>query len=177
MSSSSLICKFFPWSFNFNYYVFFLGTLFTKQKQTNRYRKQTCSYQSESESHSVVSDSLWPHGLYSSWNFLDQDTGGDSLSLLQGIFPTQGVNPGLLRCRRMLIPAEPEAKPKNTGVGSLSLLQWIFLPPEFEPGSPALQVDSLPAEPWGKPKKTGVGSLSLLQWIFLTQESTGFPAL
>ena len=42
-----------------------------------------------SESHSVVSDSLWPHGLYSLWNSLGQDTGVDSLSLLQGIFPTQ----------------------------------------------------------------------------------------
>ena len=48
-----------------------------------------------SESHSVVSDSLWPHGLYSPWNCLGQNTGVGSLSLLQGIFPTQGSNPGL----------------------------------------------------------------------------------
>ena len=39
---------------------------------------------SESESRSVVSDSLQPHGLYSPWNFPGQNTGVDSLSLLQG---------------------------------------------------------------------------------------------
>ena len=44
---------------------------------------------SESESRSVLSDSLWPVGLYSPWNSPGQNTGVDSLSLLQGIFPTQ----------------------------------------------------------------------------------------
>ena len=43
-----------------------------------------------SESHSVVSNSLWPHGLYSPWNSPGQNTGVGSHSLLQGIFPTQG---------------------------------------------------------------------------------------
>ena len=42
--------------------------------------------------------------------------------------------------------------------------------PEIKPRSPTLQVDSLPAESHGKPKNTGVGSLSLLQQIFLAQE-------
>ena len=42
----------------------------------------------ESESRSVVSDSLQPHGLYSPWNSPGQNTGVGSLSLLQGIFPT-----------------------------------------------------------------------------------------
>ena len=37
-----------------------------------------------SESHSVVSDSLWPYGLYSPWNSLGQNTEVDSQSLLQG---------------------------------------------------------------------------------------------
>ena len=55
-----------------------------------------------SESHSVVSDSLWPHGLYSAWNSPGQNTGVGTLSLLQGIFPTQGLNPGLPPCRRLL---------------------------------------------------------------------------
>ena len=35
---------------------------------------------------SVVSNSLWPHGLYSPWNSLGQNTGVGSLSPLQGIF-------------------------------------------------------------------------------------------
>ena len=55
--------------------------------------------QYESESHSVVSDSL---RLYSPWNSPDQNTGVGSLSLLQGIFPTQGSNPGLPHCKRIL---------------------------------------------------------------------------
>ena len=55
-----------------------------------------------SESHSVMSYSLWLHGLYSPWNFPGQNTGVSSLSLLQGIFPTQGSNPGLLHCRWIL---------------------------------------------------------------------------
>ena len=42
----------------------------------------------ESESHSVMLDSLRLHGLYSSWNFPGQNTGVGSLSLPQGIFPT-----------------------------------------------------------------------------------------
>ena len=57
---------------------------------------------SESESHSVVSDSLRPHGLYSAWNSPGQNTGVSSRSLLQEIFPTQGPNPGLPHCRWIL---------------------------------------------------------------------------
>ena len=52
---------------------------------------------SESESHSVVSDSLQPHGLYSPWDSLGQNTAVSSLSFLQGIFPTQGSH-----CRHVL---------------------------------------------------------------------------
>ena len=81
---------------------------------------------SGSESWSVVSDSLWPHGLQSSWNSPDQNTVMDSLSLLQGIFPTQGSNPGFFALQMDSLPAEPQGKPKNPGVGGLSLLQQIF---------------------------------------------------
>ena len=55
-----------------------------------------------SESHSVVSNSLQPHGLYSPWTFPGQNTGVGSLFLLQGIFPTQGLNPGLPHCKLIL---------------------------------------------------------------------------
>ena len=51
---------------------------------------------------SVVSDSFWPHGLYSPQNSPDQNTGVSSFSLLQGIFPTQGSNPGLPYFRHIL---------------------------------------------------------------------------
>ena len=53
----------------------------------------------KSENCSVMSNSLWPHGLYSPWNSPGQNTELGSLSLLQGIFPTQGSNPGILSCR------------------------------------------------------------------------------
>ena len=43
-----------------------------------------------------------PHGLYTPWNSPDQNTGVGSHSLLQGIFPTQGLNPGLPHCRQIL---------------------------------------------------------------------------
>ena len=58
--------------------------------------------ENESERYSVMSDSLWTHGLYSPWNSPGQDTGVGSLSLLHGTSPTQGSNPGLLHCRQML---------------------------------------------------------------------------
>ena len=43
-------------------------------------------FTTESESGSVISASLQPHGLDSRWNYPGQKTGVDSLSLLQGIF-------------------------------------------------------------------------------------------
>ena len=51
----------------------------------------------ESESGSVVSSSLQSYGLYSPWNSPGQNIGVGSLSLLQGVFPSQGSNPGLPR--------------------------------------------------------------------------------
>ena len=56
----------------------------------------------ESESHSVLSDSLRPHGLCSPRDSPGQNTGVGSLSLLQEIFPTQGLNPGLPDYRQIL---------------------------------------------------------------------------
>ena len=55
---------------------------------------------------SVVSDSL-RHGLQPArllcpWDSPGEDTGVGCHALLQGIFPTQGWNPGLLHCRRIL---------------------------------------------------------------------------
>ena len=63
------------------------------------------------ESFSVVSDSLLTHGLYGPWNSPGQNTGVGSLSLLQGIFPTQGLNPGLLHCRRILYQVSHKGSP------------------------------------------------------------------
>ena len=54
----------------------------------------------KSKSCSVMSYSLPLHG--SPWNSPGQNTGVDSFSLPQGIFPTQGSNPGLPYCRWIL---------------------------------------------------------------------------
>ena len=43
-----------------------------------------------------------PWTIPSPWNSPGQNTGVGSLSLLKGIFPTQGSNPGLLHCRWIL---------------------------------------------------------------------------
>ena len=63
------------------------------------------------KSRSVVSNSLWPHGLYSPWNSPYQNTGVGSHSLLQGIFPTQRSNPGLQHCRWILYQLSHQGSP------------------------------------------------------------------
>ena len=60
-------------------------------------------------------DSLQRHGLQPTrllcpWNFPGKNTEVGCHFLLQGIFPTQGQNPGLLHCRQMLLPSEPPGK-------------------------------------------------------------------
>ena len=53
------------------------------------------------------------NGLYSSYNSAGQNTGVGSLCLLQGIFPTQGLNPGLPHCRRILYPLSQKGSPSS----------------------------------------------------------------
>ena len=62
------------------------------------------------ESHSVMSNTLRPHGLYSPWNYPGQNTGVGGCSLLQEIFPTLGLKPGLPHCRRFFT-GESAGKP------------------------------------------------------------------
>ena len=75
-----------------------------------------------SESGSVVLDSLRPQGLYSPWNSPGQNTGVGSCSLLQGIFPTQGSNPGLPHCRKIVYQLSHQGSPPNWVVCSECLL-------------------------------------------------------
>ena len=79
----------------------------------------------KSESRSVMSNYLQPHELYSPWNSPGQNTGEGSLSLLQGMFPTQGLNPGLLHCRQVLYQLNHK--------GSSRILEWVAYP--FSRGS------------------------------------------
>ena len=43
---------------------------------------------------------------------LGKNTGVRCYALLQGIFPTQGLNPGLLHCRQILYHLSHQASPK-----------------------------------------------------------------
>ena len=45
--------------------------------------------------------------MATTWNSPGQNTGVGSLSLLQGIFPTQGLNPGILQARILAWVAFP----------------------------------------------------------------------
>ena len=60
------------------------------------------------------------HGLYSPWNSLGQNTGVGSLSLLQGVFPTHGLNPGLPHCRQILYQLSHRGSPR--------ILEWVAYP-------------------------------------------------
>ena len=75
--------------------------------------------------------------------FSGRNAGRDSLSLLQGVFPTQGSNPGLQHCRLILYQLSHK--------GSSRILSLSDLPdPGIELESPAFQADSLPIELSGK---------------------------
>ena len=54
---------------------------------------------------------LRTYGLYGPWNSLGQNTGVGSLSLLQGLFPTQGSNSGLPHYRRILYLLSHQGSP------------------------------------------------------------------
>ena len=84
------------------------------------------------------------------WNSPGQNTGVGCHALLQGIFPTQGSNPGLLHCRQILYQLSHKGSPR--------ILEWVAYPfssgssdTGIKLGSPALQVYSLPTELSGKP--------------------------
>ena len=70
----------------------------------------------------VMSDSLWPHGLYCPWNSPGQNTGVGSLFHLQGIFPTQGSNPGLPHCRQILYQMSHQGR-----VNGFNFRMWYWL--------------------------------------------------
>jgi len=97
-------------------------------QETKIPRAAKCAQQrkeKKSESRSVESDSLWPHGLYSPRNSPGQNTGVGTLSLPQGVFPTQGSNPALLHCKWILYQLNHKGNPR--------ILEWVAYP--FSGGS------------------------------------------
>ena len=72
------------------------------------------------------------------WDFPGNSTGVDCHFLLQGIFPTQGSNPGL---PHYALPSEPPGKSKDTG-----LLSWFHW--GSNPGPSARKADVLITTLW-----------------------------
>ena len=83
-------------------------------------------------SHSVVSDSVWPHGLQPArllypWDFPSKNTGVGCCFLLHGIFPTQGSNPCphcLLHCRQILYLLSHGVSHPNPGEEESGSHRW-----------------------------------------------------
>ena len=98
-------------------WTFIMSKCYFYNQKSNFYNQK-----SESESRSVVLDCLQPHGLYiySPWNSPGQNTGVGRLSLLQGIFPTQESNPGLLHCMQILYQLSHKGSPR--------MLEWVAYP-------------------------------------------------
>ena len=116
----------------------------------------------ETVSCSVMSGSLWPHGLEPSsllcpWNSPGQNTGVSCHSLLQEIFLTQRSNPGLHHCRRILYSLSYQGSQK-TDAGDLGLIsgserfpwrrEWL-LTPGFLSGESHEQRSLAGYSPWG----------------------------
>ena len=86
---------------------------------------------------------LWPHGLYSPRNSPGQNSGVGSLSLLQGIFPTQGSNPGLPYCKWILYQLSHQGSPR--------ILEWV----PFSSGS---------AQPWNWTRVSCIAGRFFTDW-------------
>ena len=68
-----------------------------------------------------MSDSFWSHGLKPTRLLSPaKNTRVGNLSLLQGIFPSQGLNPGLQHCRQILYQLSHKGSPR--------ILEWVAFP-------------------------------------------------
>ena len=114
----------------------------------------------------VVSDSLWPIRLLCPWNSPGKNTGVDCHFLLQGIFPTQGLNLGLPHCKETLYQLSHQGRPLITWemeikTGASQVAQVV----KNTPASPGnlREVDSIP----GSGRSPGGGSGNPLQYSCL----------
>ena len=90
-------------------------------------------------SRSVVSDSLWPHGLQPTrllcaWGFSRPEHWSGLPCPPPGDLPHPGIKPRSPTMWVDSLQTKPPGKPKNTGVGNPSLLQAIFPTQELNPG-------------------------------------------
>ena len=140
----------------------FSGTLFllerTRDRQMGLVRPEYVTY--------VFSKVKWkwkslsPVQLFvTPWNSPGQNTGVSSLSLLQGIFPTQGSYPGLPHCRRILYQLNHQRSPfskRNEGGLSAQGTAVAHLVPriKFKLVSKSLNFGKLPVWAWQLPALT-----------------------
>ena len=94
-----------------------------------------CAY---SPSHSVMSSLFVTHGLQPArflfpWDSPGKNTGVSTNFLLQGIFPTQGLNPGLPHCRQILYHLSQQGNPTKSD-------QLALIPNLGFPGAKWLQI-------------------------------------
>ena len=98
---------------------------------------------------------LWPAWLLCPWDSPGKNAGVGCRSLLQGIFPTQQLNPGLLHCRQILYRLSYREAPKVAqscptfcdtmgytvhGILQARILEWVAFPfsgGSFQPRDPA----------------------------------------
>ena len=118
---------------------------------------------------SVVSDSLWPHGLQPArllgpWESPGKTTGVVCKALLQGIFPTQGLNPGFSHCKQILHHLSYKGSPVKGSVQfssvqfSLSVVSDSLRPHESQHArppcpspTPGVYPNSCPSSQWCHP--------------------------
>ena len=72
-----------------------------------------------SESHSVVSDSLWPHGIYSAWNSPGQNNGVVAFPFSRGSSQPMDL-PRSPALQADSLPAEHKGSPR--------ILEWVAYP-------------------------------------------------
>ena len=114
---------------------------------------------------------LWPARLLCPWDSPGQNTGVGCHFLLQGIFPTQGWNPGLLPWQRGFFTTEPPGKPAlicdnlhDFVVDKMNVIFYIRLVPfkarapliaQFVKSPPAMQEIPVQFLGWEDPLENG----------------------
>ena len=85
-------------------------------------------------------------------DYTGQNTGVGTCSLLLGIFPTQGSNPGLPHCRRIFYQLSHKGNPR--------ILEWVAYP--FSRGS-------------SQPRNQTTGGLLHCRWVLYQLSYQGSP--
>ena len=96
--------------------------------------------------------------IVSPWDCAGQNTGVGGLSFLQGIFPTQGLNPGLLHCKWILYQLSHKGSPCFGVQFSCSVVSDSLRPHELQHArppclspTPGVHPNSCPSSQWGHP--------------------------